>query len=42
MYERANMADAEMSSVIINGVAGANTTSQRSRNVTAIGISTAF
>jgi len=42
LYERATMSDADMTAVIINGAAGSNTTSDRTRNVTAIGISSAF
>jgi predicted porin len=42
LYERATMSDSDMTAVVINGAAGSNTTSDRTRNVTAIGISTAF
>jgi predicted porin len=42
LYERATMSDTDMTAVVINGAAGSNTTSDRTRNVTAIGISTAF
>jgi general bacterial porin, GBP family len=43
MYERANMADVDFTKVVINGAAvGAATTAEKSRNITAIGISTAF
>jgi len=42
MYERATMSDQAMTTVVINGAAGSNTTSDRTRNVTAIGISSAF
>ena len=42
LYERATMSDADMTAVIINGAVGSNSTSDRTRNVTAIGISTAF
>jgi len=42
LYERATMSDVDMTAVVINGATGSNTTSDRTRNVTAIGISTAF
>ena len=42
MYERATMNDADMTAVVINGAAGDNSTSDRTRKVTAIGLSTAF
>ena len=42
MYESAKMNDADMTAIVINGVAGSNTTSDRTRTVTAIGLSTAF
>lgn len=42
LYERATMSDADMTAIVINGAAGSNSTSDRTRNVSAIGISTAF
>ena len=42
MYERATMSDVDMTATISNGAANNNSTSDRTRNVTAIGISSAF
>ena len=42
MYERATMSDVDMTATISNGAVAVNATSDRTRNVTAIGISTAF
>jgi len=42
LYERATMSDSDMTAVVISGTTGSNTTSDRTRNVTAIGISSAF
>ena len=42
LYERATMSDVDMTATISNGVANNNSTSDRTRNVTAIGISSAF
>jgi len=43
LYERATMSDVDMTAVVINGAAAtSNVTPDRTRNTTAIGISTAF